>query len=88
VAAETRETPPETPLNVTYVTDTPTARLEKIEKQLDHLDGMVHEIHQFIHDNKGHLEKALRFLDPAASMRDYLRNRPKPEARRGRTPVQ
>jgi hypothetical protein len=68
--------------------ETPPETLETLARRIDHLDGMVHEVHQFICENKPHLEKALRFLDPAASMRDYLRKRPRPGGRDGGTPVQ
>jgi ABC-type transporter Mla subunit MlaD len=66
VAAETSETSAET-LD---------GRLARIERQLDHLDGMLHDVHQFITETRPHLDKALRFLDPAASMRDYMKHRP------------
>lgn len=41
-------------------------------KQLDHLDGMVHEVHQFIEEHRPALAKALAFLSPGASIRDYF----------------
>jgi len=69
MAEETHETP---------------ADLETIRKQLDHLDGMIHEIHQFIHENKPHLERALTVLDNPVSK--YLEARK--AARRGGTTVQ
>lgn len=53
------------------------ARLDMQLKQLDHLDGMLHEVHQFIEEHKPALGRALSFLDPGRSMRDYLKHRPK-----------
>ena len=53
------------------------ARLDIQLKQLDHLDGMLHEVHQFIEEHKPALGRALGFLDPGRSMRDYLKHRPK-----------
>lgn len=52
-------------------------RLDMHLKQLDHIDGMVHEIHQFITEHKPALTKALTLLDPGRSMRDYLGRRRK-----------
>lgn len=53
------------------------ARLDMHQKQLDHIDCMLHEVHQFIEEHKPALGRALAFLDPGKSMRDYLRSRPK-----------
>lgn len=44
-------------------------------KQLGHLDLMVHEVHQFIQENRPHIARAVGFLDPGKSMRGYLKNR-------------
>jgi hypothetical protein len=44
-------------------------------KQLDHLDQMLHEVWQFIEEHKPALAKALGFLDPGQSMRDFLKSR-------------
>jgi ABC-type transporter Mla subunit MlaD len=44
-------------------------------KQLDHLDGMLHEVHQFIDEHKPALNKALSLLDPGSSVRKYLKAR-------------
>lgn len=41
-------------------------------KQLDHLDTMVHEVHQFIEEHRPALAKALAFLSPGRSVRDYF----------------
>ena len=52
-------------------------QLDMQQKQLDHLDEMLHEVHQFIEEHKPALGRALGFLDPGRSMRDYLKHRPK-----------
>ena len=44
-------------------------------KQLDHLDGMLHEVHQFIAEHKPALAKALSLLDPGQSVRKYWKAR-------------
>lgn len=41
-------------------------------KQLDHLDGMLHEVWQFVEEHKPALAKALAFLEPGRSLRDYF----------------
>ncbi len=51
--------------------------LEMHAKQLDHIDVMIHEIHQFITEHKPALTKALTLLDPGRSMREYLGRRRK-----------
>ena len=53
------------------------AEQEITRKQLDHIDTMLHEVHQFIEEHKPALGRALSFLDPGRSMRDYLKHRPK-----------
>lgn len=58
------------------MTDKPPETLETLAARLDHLDVMVHEVHQFIEQNRPHLEKALRFLDPGRAMKAYMANRP------------
>ena len=50
---------------------------ERICRQLDHLDCMLHEVTQFLDEHKPALNRALGFLDAGASMRAYLKNRPK-----------
>lgn len=52
-------------------------RLDMHLKQLDHIDTMIHEIHQFITEHKPALTKALTLLDPGRSVRDYLGRRRK-----------
>jgi DNA repair ATPase RecN len=51
------------------------AQLEVQARQLDHLDGMVHEIHQFIAEHKPALNKALALMDPGTSVRKYFKSR-------------
>jgi ABC-type transporter Mla subunit MlaD len=51
------------------------ARLDVLWKQLDHLDGMLHEVHQFIDEHKPALNKALSLLDPGSSVRKYFKAR-------------
>jgi ABC-type transporter Mla subunit MlaD len=46
-------------------------------RQLDHLDEMLHQIVQFIDENRAALERATVLLDPGAPMRQFLRKRPK-----------
>ena len=46
-------------------------------KQLDHLDVMVHEVHQFIEEHRPALAKALAFLDPGKSVRAFMKDRKK-----------
>lgn len=41
-------------------------------KQLDHIDTMCHETAQFIEEHRPALAKALAFLSPGRSVRDYL----------------
>jgi len=55
------------------------ARLDQQLKQLDHLDTMLHEIHQFITEHRPALAKALALLDPGNGVRQYLRNRKNPK---------
>lgn len=50
---------------------------ERICRQLDHLDCMLHEVTQFLDEHKPALNRALGFLDAGRGMRDYLKNRPK-----------
>jgi ABC-type transporter Mla subunit MlaD len=50
-------------------------RLDMFAKQLDHLDGMTHEVHQFITENKAALAKGLALLDPGQSVRKYWKTR-------------
>lgn len=48
------------------------ALLERVCKQLDHLDAMVHEQGQLVAELKPllpHLPRALNLLDPAGAMR-------------------
>jgi ABC-type transporter Mla subunit MlaD len=52
-----------------------TRQLVIISKQLDHLDGMLHEVHQFIDEHKPALNKALSLLDPGSSVRKYFKAR-------------
>ena len=49
--------------------------LEMHAKELDHIDTMVHEIHQFIEEHRPALNRALGFLDAGKSWRDYLKHR-------------
>jgi ABC-type transporter Mla subunit MlaD len=71
--------PPETPAE----TLTDSQKLDRLLKVAEHLDGMTHDVHQFITENKPHLEKALRFLDPGAAMRAYRLGRPRPGGKNG-----
>jgi hypothetical protein len=48
---------------------------EMDRKQLDHIDTMVHEITQFVDEHKPALNRALSFLEPGKSWRDYLKGR-------------
>jgi hypothetical protein len=50
-------------------------RAALVTKQLDHLDGMIHEVHQFITEHKPALAKALALLDPGQSVRKYWKTR-------------
>jgi hypothetical protein len=65
--------PPETPAE----TLTDSEKLDRLLLMTAHLDQMVRDVHEFVGVNKPHLEKALRFLDPAAAMRAYRLGRPK-----------
>lgn len=42
-------------------------------KQLDHIDTMCHETAQFIDEHRPALARALAFLSPGTSVRDYFR---------------
>ena len=57
--------------------------LEMHAKQLDHIDTMVHEVHQFIEEHRPALNRALNFLDAGKSMRGYLAGRPRKGATDG-----
>ncbi len=57
---------------IDYLSTEISARLDMHGKQLDHIDVMVHEIHQFIGEHKPALTKALTLLDPGRPMRDWL----------------
>jgi hypothetical protein len=46
-------------------------------KQLDHLDVMLHQVIQFIEENRPALEHATALLDPGQGMRQFLRKRPR-----------
>lgn len=50
--------------------------LERFARQLDHLDLMLHEVHQFITEHKPALDKALMFLDNP--VKTYLSRRKSP----------
>jgi hypothetical protein len=50
---------------------------ERIARQLDHLDCMLHEVCQFLDEHKPALNRALGMLDAGRSMRAYLAGRPK-----------
>lgn len=50
---------------------------ERICRQLDHLDAMLHEVTQFLDEHKPALNRALGFLDAGRSMRGYLAGRPR-----------
>jgi hypothetical protein len=49
--------------------------LERIAREVDHLDVQVHEIRQFIDENRAALAKATKFLHNPVT--DYLAARPK-----------
>lgn len=59
----------------TGITETVAEVLERHSKQLDHLDFMLHEVHQFITDNRPHLERALAVLDNPVSKYMQARKR-------------
>jgi hypothetical protein len=64
--------------NVTVIMNAQAAyddRQTLVMKQLDHLDLMVHEVHQFIEEHKPALAKGLALLDPGSSVRKYWRQR-------------
>ena len=51
--------------------------LDRLARQVDHLDVMVHEIHQFITVNAPHLERLLPLMDPGAKIRALMGLKPK-----------
>jgi ABC-type transporter Mla subunit MlaD len=55
---------------------TDSQKLDQLIRMAEHLDDMVHEVHQFVTEARPHLEKAVRFLDPGLAMRRYMENRP------------
>jgi ABC-type transporter Mla subunit MlaD len=55
--------------------DVLTHQMEVISKQLDHLDGMLHEVSQFVDEHRPALNKALALLDPGTSVRKYFKAR-------------
>lgn len=84
MATETTETTPET-------LDTLAARLDHLDTTVHEVlrqvgvqqartddihDGLA-EVVAFIDKHREPLEKALRFLDPGRSMRDYIKGRPR-----------
>lgn len=46
--------------------------LKLMRRQLDHLDEMLHEVLQFIADNRPALERATNLLDTGRPMRAWL----------------
>ena len=54
--------------------------LDRLARQVDHLDVMVHEIHGFIAENRPHLERFLPLLDPGAKIRAVMGLKPKAKA--------
>jgi hypothetical protein len=49
--------------------------LKLMRRQLDHLDDMLHEVLQFIADNRPALEQATNLLDTGRPMRAWLTQR-------------
>jgi hypothetical protein len=47
--------------------------LERISRQLEHLDPMLHEIHQTLRDHKPLLDRLGPLADPGKSMRTWLK---------------
>jgi hypothetical protein len=61
--------------------ETPAETLETLARRMDHMDVMLHEVHQFITENRPHLERALQFMEPGRAMKAYLAGRPKPRSK-------
>ena len=49
------------------------ADADTTRKQLDHLDYMLHEVWQFIEEHKPALARALAFMEPGQTIRDYFK---------------